>query len=437
MLWGLLLAGYVLSPGPIWGEAPTPPVGVLSAEVDAATDEALAEGLRRRYAEIEGFEDLQVTATAGVVSLGGQVLSDSDRQEAAALARRIEGVARVRDDIEVVTDPRQRLIPAVDSALDRLRSVASYLPLLAVGFGVVFLFLLLSKWVGRLEAIFARVSSNRFARDLLRQATQFVVFLTGILIALEILDATALVSAVLGTAGVVGLAVGFAFRDLVENYISSILLSIRQPFAPNDHVVVNGQEGKVMRLTSRATILITLDGNHLRIPNAQVFKGIILNYSRNPRRRFDFGVGIGVGEDLVLAQKLGLNALSDMAGVLDEPPPMALIDELSDSSVLVRFYGWVDQREASYSKVRSAAIRSVKSILEESGMDLPEPIYRVHLVQAATPEALRQESDIPRKQATSQPIDIKPDDHLERQIADEHADSGSEDNLLSETGPTE
>src|SRR3546814_11391197 len=73
------------------------------------------------------------------------------------------------------------------------------------------------------------------------------------------------------------------------------MLSRRQPFRANDHVVIEGHEGRVVRLTSRATILMTLEGNHLRIPNSTVFKAVILNYTRNPERRFDFELGIEIG----------------------------------------------------------------------------------------------------------------------------------------------
>jgi hypothetical protein len=71
-----------------------------------------------------------------------------------------------------------------------------------------------------------------------------------------------------------------------------VMLSVRQPFRPNDHVVIDGKEGRVIRLTSRATVLMTLDGNHLRIPNGAVFKAVILNYTRNAERRFDFKLGV-------------------------------------------------------------------------------------------------------------------------------------------------
>lgn len=344
-----------------------------------------------------------------------------------------------RPDVPPEVDPQKRLEATLDQASDRLMMLISYLPLLIISLLVLAIFYLLSRWVGRRKILFSKFGHNRFARDLSRQAVQLVIFLFGVLVALEILDATALVGAVLGTAGVFGLAVGFAFRDLVENYISSVLLSLRRPFAPNDHVRIGNLEGKVVRLTSRATILMTLDGNHLRIPNAQVFKGVILNFSRNPNRRFDFGVGVGVSEDLNEARELGLNALKRMPGVLDDPPPMALIEELGDSNVLIRFYGWVDQREVSYSKVKGESIRRVKTELEDAGMDLPEPIYRVHMVRnaSAAPERLA----TPRRAAsgaaeeTEPPTDIGPDDSLEQQIAEDR--SGAEEDLLDASAQTE
>ncbi len=375
--------------------------------------------------------------------------SDSDSQPAAA-----EETAAVQDTVPLEVDPKERLAETFDHASDRLMFLVSYLPLVGVSLGLLAIFFLLSRWIGRREILFAKLGHNRFARDLSRQAVQIAIFLVGVLVALEILDATALVSAVLGTAGVFGLAVGFAFRDLVENYISSVLLSLRQPFAPNDHVRIGDFEGKVLRLTSRATILMTLDGNHLRIPNAQVFKGVILNFTRNPKRRFDFGVGVGVGEDLNEARELGLTALERMPGVLDEPAPMALIEELGDSNVLIRFYGWVDQQEVSFSKVKGEAIRLVKTELEEAGMDLPEPIYRVHMVQgeakvqgeiqapaqgkADTQEKTAKTAEASRHETAPEPekpTDIRPDDSLDQQIAEDR--SKTDEDLLDSSAETE
>jgi small-conductance mechanosensitive channel len=161
------------------------------------------------------------------------------------------------------------------------------------------------------------------------------------------------------------LELGFAFQDLAENSLASILLSLRQPFAPNDLVSIDGQQGKVVRLTSRATTLLTLDGNHLRIPNATVFKATILNFTRNPERRFTFAVGIDTEELIPRAQALAVQTLATSPGVLRDPPPLCLVETLGESTVELSMVAWVDQRASDYVKARSEAIRRIKEAFDE------------------------------------------------------------------------
>lgn len=276
-----------------------------------------------------------------------------------------------------------RVTPVLVRLLDEGYALLAALPLLLLAIIVVWVAWRAGRWLSRRQSFDRVASRNPFLRDLARTTTRWACVLAGLLVALEILGATALVGAVLGAAGVLGVALGFAFKDILENYLAGILMSLRQVFAPRDHVVIDGNEGVVISLTARATILMTLDGNHLRLPNALVFRSVTLNYTRNPRRRFDFDVGIGVNEDLVLAQSLGTEELARVDGVLGTPPPRAFIQSLGDSNVQVRFHGWVDQRSHDFLQVKSEAIRHTKTRLEAAGMDLPEPIYRVQLTEPA------------------------------------------------------
>lgn len=125
-----------------------------------------------------------------------------------------------------------------------------------------------------------RLTPNPFVAELLAQTVKVIFIVFGLILALSLIGAETILGTLLGGAGVIGIAVGFAVKDTIENYIASLMLSIRQPFRARDHIVINQQEGIVVRLTSRATILMTLDGNQLRIPNAEVFKGTILNYTK-------------------------------------------------------------------------------------------------------------------------------------------------------------
>ena len=191
----------------------------------------------------------------------------------------------------------------------------------------------LARFVAGNAALMRRFGRNPFLRDLMRQIVRMAIIACGLVLALEILDATALLSTVLGAAGVVGLAVGFALRDTVENYIASLLLSLRQPFDHNDQVMIDRHEGRVVRLTPRATILLTLDGNHTRIPNAMVYKAVIVNYTRNPKRRFTFDVGVDTEQNLVQAQTLAAQTLNRMAGVLDDRLDAASLDDGARNAV--------------------------------------------------------------------------------------------------------
>ncbi len=317
----------------------------------------------------------------------------------------------------------------------QLLNVVGFLPLLVVAGLVVWVFWWLAGRVAESELIRRRFTRNSFLRDLARQVVRVVVVVIGVLLALEILDASTLVGSLLGAAGVVGLAVGFALRDTVENYIASLLLSLRQPFARDDLVVIEGCEGRVIRLNARATILLTLDGNHLRIPNAKVYKSVILNYTRNPKRRFNFDIGVDTDQNLAEAQQVAATTLAQMAGVLADPPPYCTVEALGESNVVLRVFGWVDQTEAEFTKVRSEAIRLVKGAFDRAKIVMPEPIYNVRFeprpgatmsFDPGTSEAVGPMSERPRTPPPGgasgngepvQAIDIAPRDDLDRQSA--------------------
>lgn len=323
------------------------------------------------------------------------------------------------DRINVVED---KLVQFGDRALELL-------PLIAVALITIALFWVIARLLTHGDWLF-RWIKNRFVRDMVRHFARVVVIGSGVLIALELLDATALVGAALGAAGVVGVAVGFAFRDIIENYLAGMLLSMRHPFEPNDLVSIDGEEGKVVRLTSRATVLLTLAGNHLRIPNSRVFKAVLLNYTQNPLRRLDFEVGIGGKEDLAGAQRLGVDVLSSMEAILDEPPPLALVERLGDSSIPIHFFAWVDQRKTDFFKAQSEAIRAVKMAFDEADVDMPEPSYRINIQKEAEGHDV-----VPLSAQSLEPGDTTADVRLDEQVEAEREAEGPD--LLDEDSPRE
>lgn len=332
-----------------------------------------------------------------------------------------------------------------DRLLERLLDLIASLPLLGIALLVLALFWLLSRWVGRTSVVFGRIR-NPLLRELVRQIAQTATLLVGVLIGLEIMNAMALAGAVLGAAGVIGLAVGFAFKDVIENYLAGILLSMRRPFSADDLIVVEGFEGRVMRLTPRATILMTLDGNHVRLPNALVFKSPMINYTRNPLRRFDFVIGVGGSEDLESAQAVGLKQLQAVPGVLPDPAPSVALDQPGDFSVGVHFYAWIDQQESSLPQVKSAAIRMLTEALTAAQIDMPEPTHRLkfegvmpaaNLPEAAPQSPVRSGSG-PESHVSPAAAALNPSDDIKAQMArDRRLQGNQDDDLLRSDVPME
>lgn len=393
-------------------------------------DQMLEEQLEGLYNQVEAFRNIEVSVQRGVVRLEGTVVQPNQATEAADLARSFEGVLYVSNNISAETDLADRVSPAISRLQNYGTGFLEFLPVLGLALLVAVGTIAATRWIGG-WGIPARWRFSTLGWTLVRRAVQVVVALVGLVLTFDLLGVTSLVGALLGTAGVAGLAVGFAFRDIIENYLAGILLGLRQPFRVNDLVSVADHEGRVVRLTAREVVLLTFDGNHVRMPNATVFKSVLVNYTQNVQRLFSVDVGVGVEEDLVDVQRIGTETLDAMKGVLSDPPPFARVQTLGDSSVTVRFHGWVDQNQADFVKVQSEAIRLIKESLDEAGVDMPEPSYRLQLSEAGevSPHAPRVPDSPVLEEAST--IDVEPDRRLEQKV-EEDLRTSDEQNLLSE-----
>ena len=325
---------------------------------------------------------VQVDAEAAASPPGPGPESESTSEPAPALvADTDEGAADawLPDGKQV----RGRFDFTFDRVISQLAGLVANLPLLLAAIAIIALATWISGFVSRRLHLLRLRTDNPYMNGLIRNVVRTVIVLCGVLIALDLLNATALVTAVLGSAGVVGLVLGFAFKDIAENYIAGILLSLRQPFAPGDLVVIDGNEGRVVALHSRTTMLMTLDGNELRLPNALVFKAIILNYSRNPRRRFDFTIAMDPAQSIRHAQSLALEQICTIDGVLADPGPSWTVQEYSPAGIVLRFFGWVDQRHSDLGKVRSESIRLVKGAFARAGIEPPRTVYHLRMAREA------------------------------------------------------
>ena len=329
------------------------PTVTITVTDSVTQDAAIAVRIRGILAELDGFDDITVTVSSGIVTLRGNTLDMPTAQRLNELVGRVEGVVAIENEVTETTDVVQRLNPAVERFKVRAKQMIAFLPLAMIALGLFVVIVLLGFAIARRKQPWDRLAPNAFIADIYRQILRLAFVIGGLVAALDIVNATALLSGILGAAGIVGLAIGFAVRDTVENFIASIMLSIRQPFRPNDTVEIEGDTGKVIRLTSRATILLSFDGNHIRIPNSTVFKSRIVNFSRNAERRFTFELGVDPAADLAHAQSLALITLEGLPFVLSTPQASVWIESVGDSSVNMGMAGWINQNDTSIVLARS------------------------------------------------------------------------------------
>jgi small-conductance mechanosensitive channel len=384
----------------------TQPDGTISVQSDQRQDAATLERITDILRQLDGYQDVRASVVDGIVTLRGTVLEASRIEALNGLVARVEGVVAIENNVRESTDVVERLNPAVARMQDRAEQLVAKAPLILVSMAAGLITIWFGLFLARRTWPWDRIAPNAFIADIYRQIVRLAFVVMGIILTLDLLDATALLGTILGAAGIVGLAIGFAVRDTVENFISSIMLSIRQPFRPKDLVEIEGDMGHVIRLTSRATILLSLDGNHIRIPNATVFKSKIINYSRNDERRFTFTLGVDPNADIAEAQNVMLGVLNELPFVLDTPGPGVWVDAVGDSTINITAAGWIKQHETSIGMAKGEAIRVVKARLEEAGITLPEPTFR--LIGAGGPAI--GSTDLPTPQPAPQPQTVEVQD---------------------------
>jgi small-conductance mechanosensitive channel len=398
------------------------------------TDAATAVRIRDILSELGAYSDVTVSVNSGVVTLRGQVADATQIQNLNDLVSRVDGIVSIKNEVSETTDLVERLDPAIDRLKARVTQLITYLPLALIALSVFAIIVVIGFMIARLRQPWNRLAPNAFIAEIFRQIVRLGFVLGGLVVALDILGATALLSTILGAAGIIGLAIGFAVKDSVENFIASIMLSIRQPFRPNDAVEINGDVGKVIRLTSRATILLSFDGNHIRIPNATVFKSRIINYSRNRERRFLFEIGVASDADLAAVRTLATDTVCALPFVLKTPEPSVWIDRIGYGAIFFSVTGWVDQTETSLARAKGEALRLVKLAVEAAGIEVPDTTYRIQMLGDDAPAAKPQAPVSTQVELTS--VTTQADDALEVLIEGERSD-GTLDDLLRNDGAEE
>ncbi|NNF44508.1 MAG: mechanosensitive ion channel [Phycisphaerales bacterium] len=355
-----------------------------TVDVAALTsDEAIEARLRRILDATERFRSPGVEVRDGVAFLTGRTDDAANRDWAGELARKTEDVVAVVNNIEVESGPIWTVRPALREIRTLWQQFIQAAPLLLVGLAVFVGTLLLARILVRIAD---RQLGRRVQSDLVRNVIGKLLFvaiaLVGVYLFLRITGLTRIAVTLAGGTGLVGLVVGFAFRDIAENFLASVLISVQRPFRLGDTIEVDGHTGVVQKVTTRGTVLMDFDGNHIQIANATVYKNTIRNLTANPKVRAGFSVGVGYDASISDAQGIAMDVLQKHSAVLDTPEPVVLVEQLGAATIVLRMWFWIDGHEHSLLKVRSSLMRLIVRAYEEAGISLPDEAREVIFPQA-------------------------------------------------------
>jgi len=264
-----------------------------------------------------------------------------------------------------------------------LRSVILFIPKLIVAI-VIFL---LTLYVARLGFRFVGAALRKRRIDpelnlLLSRIAQITIIILGTIWALSTVDFD--VTGFVAGLGIIGFTVGFALKDIAENFVAGVLLLLQQPFDIGDAVEAGGYSGTVTNIEIRSTTIRTWDGLLVIIPNAQVYGNPITNYSKVSQRRINLDVGVGYETDLQKANDIMLEVANKLPGIKEEPAPFVVFKEFADSSINATLYFWIDTDEAGYFGSLDAVVKGIKTAFEQEGINIPYPIRTVYMQQETT-----------------------------------------------------
>ena len=267
---------------------------------------------------------------------------------------------------------------ALQKVVDMVNSLIVLLPNIIIGLMIFSFFRLASGWVqAAVRKVLKTSGRSDHAALIFGRLASYITSIGGVLVALVVVlpgfDPATLISGL----GIGGVAIGFAFRDILQNFLAGLLLLMTDPFRIGDQIVVKGFEGTVEDIQTRATILKTYDGRRVVIPNGDLFTESVIVNTAYDKRRSQYDVGIGYEDNIELATSLILNTIPHIEGVLPEPAPDVQVVDLADSSINLRVRWWTDPQRSNVIQVRNKVLTTINSTLTSNGVNIPYPTQTV------------------------------------------------------------
>ncbi len=318
-----------------------------------------------------------VTVTAADADENLVTVDELARQWATAVDTALARVAR--DRAQGWSGFVLRVSGAFRTAFGRLADTAAgVIPGVVAAAVVVFVFALLAKGTRRLtRSLTERYVADPTTQSLVRQTSYYAVWALAVVVAAGALGFAP--STVVTGLGLTSLALGFALKDILSNFVSGVLLLWLRPFQLGDQIVVGATEGSVERIELRATRIRTYDGRIVHVPNAEIFTSRVTNNTAAPVRQASVSVYLGYDQDLRRAREMLDETMRSSPGVLDRPPTLVWVQELTPNEIKLELRFWTDSRRVDFATAASTVRERVVIALREAGFSLPNPSLRMEM----------------------------------------------------------
>lgn len=371
LIYCIPLCVFAQTTAPVKEEVPAPATQKVEVK-PTSQDSEIQKRLEGILNATGWFTHVSVEVKEGIVFLSGTTKSEEFKSWAGNLARNTQNVVAVVNKITVEESTLEGFGAITQLFQNRWNSLVHSVPSIVIGVAILILAWVLAFLASLITRIALRRRYNKsLLQEVVSKSVGILIFLFGIYLIFDLANLTGAALTVLSGTGLLGIVLGIAFRDITENFLASILLSIHNPFRSGDLVEIAGFTGYVQGLTMRVTLLMSLDGNHIQIPNANVYKSSIRNYTSNPNRREEFTLSIGDEEGISRAQEIALKVLEEHEAVLRDPEPLVLVDGIGKSAIILRIYFWLNGSQFSSLKVKSSVIRLIRQALQAEKIPMP------------------------------------------------------------------
>lgn len=260
-------------------------------------------------------------------------------------------------------------------------SLVVLIPKLVIGAVLVTIFLFALRYLRRRVVKFAGLKADdQLLVGFIDNIFRTVNISLGVLLFLYVIGQAGLASSVLGAATLSSVVIGFAFKDIAENFLAGVIMAFNRPFRLGDTIMTGSVEGSIIEMSLRDTHVKTFDGKDVFVPNGQIIKNPLYNYTIDGFIRGNFTIGVDYDSDIEQTRKIILEVVENVPGVLnDTKPPRTHVKNLNTSTVDIEVHYWINTLNKKYSglEIKSLAQSRVIMALKEYNIGMPSNIVEI------------------------------------------------------------